>query len=202
MVVQTGGFAVKVGYARVSTRDQDPQLQLDALKAADVDEILTEHASGKDRKRPELERALAKLEAGDTLVVWKLDRLGRSVVDLANIVNDLGERGVEFRSLTEGFDTTTNGGKLLFHVMAAMAEYERAIIRERVQNGVDAARKQGRVGGRPSKLTDDDLDLLVELWDRGTPVTTLAEKWDVDKATIYRAYNRAKARQAVPTPST
>jgi DNA invertase Pin-like site-specific DNA recombinase len=161
-----------------------------------VDEIRTEHANGKDRKRPELDRALDKLEAGDTLVVWKLDRLGRSVVDLANIVNDLGERGVEFRSLTEGFDTTTNGGKLLFHVMAAMAEYERAIIRERVQNGVDAAREQGRVGGRRPKLTDDDLDLLVELWERGVPVVKLAEKWSVDKATIYRAYNRAKARSS------
>jgi DNA invertase Pin-like site-specific DNA recombinase len=99
------------------------------------------------------------------------------------------------RSLTEGFDTT-NGGKLLFHVMAAMAEYERAIVRERVQNGVDAARKQGRVGGRRPKLTDDDLDLLVELWDRGVPVVKLAEKWDVDKATIYRAHAKARARQA------
>ena len=187
---------MKIGYARVSTRDQDPQLQLDALQADGVDEILTEHASGKDRTRPVLELALTKLESGDTLVVWKLDRLGRSVVDLATILKELGERGIEFRSLTEGFDTSTNGGKLVFHIMGAIAQYERELIRERVTNGLEAARKQGRVGGRRPKLTDDDLDLLVELWERGVPVVKLAEKWSVDKATIYRAYNRAKARSS------
>jgi DNA invertase Pin-like site-specific DNA recombinase len=197
---------VKIGYARVSTRDQDPQLQLDALKAAGVEDIRIEHASGKDRSRPVLEQTLAELGEGDVLVVWKLDRLGRSVVDLENIISkELAAKGIGFVSITDGIDTSTNGGQLtlstemLVGMLAVMARFERGLIRERVTNGVAAAKRNGtRSGkaiGRPRKLTDDDLDLLVELWDHGTPVASLAKKWDVDQATIYRAYKRAKARQ-------
>jgi DNA invertase Pin-like site-specific DNA recombinase len=190
---------VKIGYARVSTRDQNPQLQIDALRNAGCDEIVEENASGKNRQRPVLAATLAKLGEGDTLVVWKLDRLGRSVIDLEEIIGELTERGVGFCSITDGIDTS-NGNSLtatlVRQILAAVAQFERGIIRERVQNGVDAARKQGRIGGRKPKLTDDDLDLLLELWERDVPVVTLAAKWNVDKVTIYRAYKRALARQA------
>jgi DNA invertase Pin-like site-specific DNA recombinase len=192
---------VKIGYARVSTRDQDPQVQLDALQAAGVDDIRTEHASGKDRKRPVLEATLAELGEGDELIVWKVDRLGRSVIDLETIYKDLGERGVSVRSITQPEMSMSAGptGRLVRTILGAVAEYERELIAERVANGVAAAKRNGtRSGkaiGRPRKLTDDDLDLLVELWDHGTPVASLAKKWDVDHATIYRAYKRAKARQ-------
>jgi DNA invertase Pin-like site-specific DNA recombinase len=199
---------VKIGYARVSTRDQVPQLQLDALNAAGVDDIRTEHASGKDRKRPVLEATLNELGEGDELVVWKIDRLGRSVLDLLTIVEDLSKRGIAFYSITNPeISTTGPGGKMVLTILGAIAEYERALIAERVTNGVAAARRNGtRSGkaiGRPRKLTDDDLDLLVELWDNGAPVAALAKKFKdrktgkpLDQATIYRAYKRAKARQA------
>jgi DNA invertase Pin-like site-specific DNA recombinase len=194
---------VKIGYARVSTSDQDPQLQIDALKAAGVDEILTEHASGKDRNRPVLKEALAKLQEGDTLVCWKLDRLGRSVVDLHRIVvEELGGRGVGVQVLTQGIDTTNGNNaaaKFYFTMLSAVAEFERDLIKERVREGMRAAKRNGtRSGqavGRPRKLTDEDVRLLVELWDNGASVASLARKWNVDKVTIYRAYHRAKARQ-------
>jgi DNA invertase Pin-like site-specific DNA recombinase len=188
---------VRIGYARVSTRDQDPQLQLDALRDAGCDSVVEERASGKDRNRPVLKDTLARLGKGDELVVWKIDRLGRSVLDLETIVQELGDRGATFRSITEPqMNTAGPAGDLVRTILGAVAQYERALIRERINNGLAAARKQGRVGGRRHKLTDDDLDLLVELWESGTPVTSLAAKWNVDKATIYRAYNRARARTA------
>jgi DNA invertase Pin-like site-specific DNA recombinase len=189
--------SVKLGYARVSTRDQNAQLQLDALRVAGCDEVLEEHASGKDRKRPKLELAMAKLDAGDTLVVWKLDRLGRSVVDLDTIFTELAERGIGVLVTSQGIDTTNGdnpAAKFYRQMLSAVAEFERSLIRERV-NGLAAARKQGRIGGRRFKLTEDDLDLLLELWDRGTPVTSLAKKWNVNEVTIYRAYKRALAKR-------
>jgi DNA invertase Pin-like site-specific DNA recombinase len=192
---------VKIGYARVSTRDQDPQLQIDALRDAGCDEIVEEHASGKDRKRPVLEATIDRLGDGDELVVWKIDRLGRSVLDLETIIKELAERGATFRSITEPqLNTGGPAGDLVRTILGAVAQYERALIAERVTNGVAAAKRNGtRSGkaiGRPRKLTDDDLDLLVELWDNGTPVASLAKKWDVDPATIYRAHSKATARQA------
>jgi DNA invertase Pin-like site-specific DNA recombinase len=192
---------VKIGYARVSTRDQDAQLQIDDLKAAGCDEIVEEHASGKDRKRPVLEATLGRLGEGDELVVWKIDRLGRSVLDLETIIKELGQRGATFRSITEPqLNTSGPAGDLVRTILGAVAQYERALIAERVTNGVAAARrngtKSGKAIGRPRKLTDDDLNLLVELWDHGAPVAALAKKWDVDPATIYRAYARAKARSS------
>jgi DNA invertase Pin-like site-specific DNA recombinase len=159
-----------------------------------------EHASGKDRKRPVLKETLERLGEGDELVVWKIDRLGRSVLDLETIIKELGERGATFRSITEPqLNTSGPAGDLVRTILGAVAQYERALIAERVTNGVRAAQRNGtRSGkaiGRPRKLTDDDLDLLVELWDNGAPVASLAKKWNVDPVTIYRAYNRAKARQ-------
>jgi DNA invertase Pin-like site-specific DNA recombinase len=190
----------KIGYARVSTRDQDPELQRAALEAADCDEIVTETASGKSRKRPKLEQTLARLGEGDELVVWKIDRLGRSVLDLETIIQELAERGATFSSITEPqLNTGGPAGDLVRTILGAVAQYERALIAERVTNGIAAAQRNGtRSGkpfGRPSKFTDADLDLLVELWDQGTPVTTLAKKWGVDATTIYRAHTRALARK-------
>ena len=136
-----------IGYARVSTQEQDLALQLDALKAAGCERIYEERASGAQRDRPELKAALGYMREGDTLVVWKLDRLARSLKQLIDTVEDLGARGIGLRSLTEAIDTTTSGGKLIFHIFAALAEFERAVIRERTLAGLAAARARGRKGG-------------------------------------------------------
>ena len=140
-----------VGYARVSTQDQKPELQLDALRKAGCERIFSDKASGAQRDRPELSAALSYMRdgAGDVLVVWKLDRLARSLKQLIETVEDLGTRGIGFRSLTEAIDTTSAGGRLTFHIFGAMAEFERSIIRERTRAGLDAARARGRrVAGR------------------------------------------------------
>ncbi len=144
-----------LGYARVSTETQDTALQLDALSAAGCERIYQERTSGGSRERPELAKCLDALRAGDTLTVWRLDRLGRSLRDLVGTVADLEERGVGFRSLRESIDTGSAGGKLIFHVFAALAEFERSLIRERTRAGLAAARARGRKGGRPRKLTPD-----------------------------------------------
>ena len=134
-----------VGYARVSTQDQDLSLQLDALQAAGCDKVFTEKASGAQRDRPQLQAALEYMRSQDTLVVWKLDRLARSLKQLIETVEGLGERGIGLRSLTESLDTTTSGGKLVFHLFAALAEFERSVIRERTRSGLQSARRRGRI---------------------------------------------------------
>lgn len=174
------------GYARVSTRDQNLDLQLTALEAAGCDRIWPDQASGKNTARPELRACLAALEEGDTLVVYKLDRLGRSVVDLANIVTELGERGVEFRSLTEGFDTTTNGGKLVFHIFAAVAEFERELIRERAADGLAAARASGRRLGRPTVRTPEKVRAAKDLDAQGWPVVKIAATLGISRRSVLR----------------
>ncbi|HNC17705.1 MAG TPA: recombinase family protein [Accumulibacter sp.] len=141
-------------YARVSTDDQVLDLQLDALRGQGIEAIYQEHASGKSRARPELDNCLKALRAGDTLVVWRLDRLGRNLADLVQIVGALEERGVGFESLTEQINTHSPTGKLVFHLFASLAEFERNLIRERTQAGLKAARARGRHGGRPKKLND------------------------------------------------
>jgi DNA invertase Pin-like site-specific DNA recombinase len=146
-----------VGYARVSTQDQNPALQLDALQAVGCERFYVEKASGAQRDRPELKAALDSVRAGDTLVVWKLDRLARSLKQLIETVETLASRDIGFRSLTESIDTNTAGGKLVFHIFGSFAEFERSIIRERTRAGLDAARARGRRGGRPSALSDKDL---------------------------------------------
>jgi len=139
---------MRIGYARVSTQDQRSELQLDALAAAGCEQVFHEKMSGKDKDRPELETCLKVVRQGDTLIVWRLDRLGRSLKDLVEIVHELQDRGIGLQSLTENIDTTNAGGKLIFHVFAALAEFERNLIRERTVAGLAAARARGRKGGR------------------------------------------------------
>lgn len=146
---------MKIGYARVSTEDQNLDLQTDALDKAGCELIYKEKASGAKIERAELKAALTHLRSKDTLVVWKLDRLGRSLKDLLNIVNDLHNRGINFQCIQEGFDTGTSGGKLIFHIFGALAEFEKEVIRERTKAGLKAARARGRRGGRPTKLTPE-----------------------------------------------
>ena len=142
-----------LGYARVSTTEQNPDLQVDELTAAGCWKVWTDHASGSLDRRPQLDEVLEQLRPGDTLVVWRLDRLGRSLRHLIDTVTGLDERGVGFRSLRESIDTTTAGGRLVFHLFGALAQFEREIIRDRTVAGLAAARARGRVGGRPSKLS-------------------------------------------------
>ncbi|SFJ90388.1 recombinase family protein [Jannaschia pohangensis] len=180
---------MRIGYARVSARDQSPDLQIDALRAAGCARIFTEQASGAARDRAALAAALDHAREGDTLVVWKLDRLARSTRQLIETVEDLQGRGVGFQCLTQdGLDTTTPGGRLIFQVFAAIAEFERETIRERTRAGLAAARVRGRVGGRPRALGPEDLDMArVLLRDPDIPVTAIARKLGVSPATLYRA---------------
>src|SRR5262245_59819689 len=141
-----------IGYARISTQDQTLNLQTDALKKAGCSQIFTDTASGVDSERPGLVKTISYLRPGDTLVVWRLDRLGRSLKHLIETIGDLQERGIGFRSIQENIDTTTSGGKLIFHVFGALAEFERDIIRERTKAGLAAARARGKQGGRPRVL--------------------------------------------------
>ena len=144
-----------IGYARVSTEDQNLDLQIDDLKKAGCEKVYQEKVSGSKERRAELEEALSYVRKGDTLVVWKLDRLGRSLRNLINIINKLQENDIQFKTLREGFDTSTSGGKLIFHVFGALAEFEREVIQERTKAGLRAARARGRLGGRPKKLTKE-----------------------------------------------
>ena len=161
------GMGHLLGYARVSTTDQHPQLQIDALTAAGCYRVFTETASGSRADRPTLEQVLDQLRPGDTLVVWKLDRLGWSLRHLVDTVTRLADRGIGFHSLQEAIDTTTPGGKLVFHVFAALAEFERYLIRERTAAGLAAARIRGRHGGRPSALTSHNLQVAQEMYRSG-----------------------------------
>jgi DNA invertase Pin-like site-specific DNA recombinase len=176
-----------IGYARVSTQDQNLALQSDALKAAGCDRIFVEKASGAQRDRPELKAAIDYLRAGDTLVIWKLDRLARSLKQLIETVEVLGEKEICLRSLTEAMDTGTSGGKLIFHVFGALAEFERAILRERTQAGLNAARVRGRTGGRPAGLKDNDLaEARALLRDPEITVAQVAKRLGVAESTLYR----------------
>lgn len=176
-----------VGYARVSTQDQNPALQLDALKAAGCEKVFTEKASGAQRDRPELAAALSYMRPGDSLVVWKLDRLARSMPQLIDTVSTLEDQGIGFRSLTEAIDTTTAGGKLVFHIFGALAEFERSVIRERTRAGLKAARDRGRKGGRPPALSAADLAAAKALLrDPAITVDEVATRLKVSPATLYR----------------
>lgn len=177
------------GYARVSTGDQDPQLQIDALTRAGVQkrDIRTDHGqSGAKASRPAWDALRDELESGDVLVVWKLDRAGRSVKHLVDLVEDLRERGIGFKSLTEGIDTTTPGGRLVFHIFAAMAEFERDLIGERTDAGLAAARAQGKMGGRPSTITTKKRNLIVKLHRAGEPKKEIADTVGIGRSTVYR----------------
>jgi DNA invertase Pin-like site-specific DNA recombinase len=183
----SSGQTYKVGYARVSTHDQDEALQLDALHKAGVDKIFVDRASGVLADRPGLSEALAHSRRGDTLVVWRLDRLGRSLRNLISLVSDLEQRGVELVSLTEAIDTSTPGGKLLFHMMAALAEFEAALIRERTMAGLAAARERGRVGGRPTVWTPEKRRTAEAMWASGEhDVSSIARVLGISRASVYR----------------
>jgi DNA invertase Pin-like site-specific DNA recombinase len=178
---------MKIGYARVSTDEQTTDPQIDALTAHGCETIYSENASGKNTDRHELENCLKALREGDTLTVWRLDRLGRNLADLVRIVNDLEAQGVGFASLTESIDTTTPAGTLVFHVFAALAEFERNLIRERTQAGLNAARARGKSGGRPSKLTGKNLTMAKTLMaDKANDVREIAKRFGVSRATLYR----------------
>lgn len=177
---------MQIGYARVSTRDQNLALQLDALKAAGCKPIFEDKVSGATRSRPGLEKTLATLEQGDTLVVWKLDRLGRTVKQLVEFVGDLQQRGIEFRSLTDGIDTSTPGGRFFFHVMAGLAEMEHELIRERTRAGLDSARERGLVGGRKPKLDETKIDMARAGLASGKTPKVVAKSLGVSVATLYR----------------
>ena len=186
----------KIGYARVSTAGQDEALQLDALQRAGVDRVFIDRASGTLTDRPGLTSALECARAGDSLVVWQLDRLGRSLRHLIDVVHDLDERGVALISLTEALDTTTPGGRLVFHVFGAMAQWERELIRERTQAGLAAARARGRVGGRPTVWTPDKLRTARAMKDSGDyDVTSIARVLGVSRASVYRALGQAELGQ-------
>jgi DNA invertase Pin-like site-specific DNA recombinase len=181
-----------VGYARVSTVDQESALQHDALSKVGCHEVFTDCVSGSKHECPELTKLLDYLRPGDVLVVWKLDRLGRSVQHLIEVVNTLATRNIGFRSLTEGFDTTTSGGKLIFHVIASIAQFERDIIRERTVAGLQAARARGRAGGRRPKLNDKQIAMIRPMnASREHTVSAIAETFKVTRPTIYRVRENA-----------
>ena len=181
------GMGHLLGDARVSTTDQHPQLQVDALQRAGCYRVFTETASGARSDRPILEQVLDQLRPGDTLVVWNLDRLGRSLRHLVDTVTGLADRGVGFRSLQEAIDTTTPGGKLVFHVFAALAEFERDLIRKRTAAGLAAARARGRRGGRPPVLTAHKLRVAQDMYSSGQyTVSAIATTLGVSRASIYR----------------
>jgi DNA invertase Pin-like site-specific DNA recombinase len=181
------GTNVLIGYARVSTLDQRPELQLDALKAVGCAKVFIEKASGPKEDRPQLTAALDYLRAGDTLVVWKLDRLARSMKQLIEIVDQLKTRGIGFRSLTEAIDTTTAAGELFFHIFGALAQFERSIIRERTNAGLKAALARGRKGGRrPTVKADDIRAALALLADPEISVRAAASKLGLSVSTLYR----------------
>lgn len=180
------------GYARVSTDDQDPALQLVALKKAGCSETFTDHGiSGTARKRPALSRCLKKLQIGDTLTVWKLDRLGRSVRDVVNILHDLHTRGVEFQSITESIDTKTPIGRAMVHMVALVAELEHGFIIERTRAGVKAAQRRGVKFGRKAKLTPEQLEHARQQIESGAQgVQSMAALLRVNRSTLRRALNR------------
>lgn len=182
-----------VGYARVSTQDQNADLQEDALSKAGCEKVFTDKASGAQADRPQLEAALSYLREGDVLVVWRLDRLGRSLKHLITVVSDLEDRGVGFRSLSESIDTTTSAGKLIFHVFAALAEFERDLIRERTKSGLEAARARGRKGGRKPSLSPKKIEVARRMYKDGdSTVAEIAKVLGVSRATIYRHLGDAR----------
>lgn len=184
-----------VGYARVSTLDQDPALQLDALAVAGCERVFQEKASGSSTDRPELMKALEFMRAGDTLVVWKLDRLARSLKQLIATVEDLHACGVGFRSLTDSIDTTTAGGELVFHMFGAIAQFERRLIQERTRAGLKAAAARGRHGGRPKKLDEKALvQARAMLRDASIPVSEVARRLGVSRPTLYAYLPEARGR--------
>jgi DNA invertase Pin-like site-specific DNA recombinase len=196
------GVGQRIGYARVSTRQQDLTLQLDALDLAGCARIFKDVGSGTIRKRPQLEACLDYVRAGDTLVVWRLDRLGRSLRHLVDVVAQLEQRHVAFESLREKIDTTTAGGKLQLHIFAALAEFERELIRERSQAGREVAKAAGRLGGRPLKLTPEKRGAALAMRERGEmTMSQIARALGVGRTTLYDHLGELPPLDGIPRPS-
>ncbi|WEA05643.1 recombinase family protein [Pantoea dispersa] len=184
-----------IGYIRVSTNDQNTDLQRIALKSADCELIFEDRISGKTRDRPGLKKALRTLRAGDTLIVWKLDRLGRSMRHLVTLTEELRERGVNFRSLTDSIDTSTPMGRFFFHIMGALAEMERELIVERTRAGLAAAREKGRIGGRKRIMTAEVIARAERMLMKGASLQQISLVLDVSVKTLYRYIPAARQRE-------
>jgi DNA invertase Pin-like site-specific DNA recombinase len=179
---------MRIGYARVSTEDQTLDLQRDALKQAKCRQVYEEQATGTSTGRPQLEACLKSVREGDTLVVWRLDRLGRNLADLVGLVAEFERRKINFESITEKIETVSPAGRLVFHVFAALAEFERNLIRERTVAGLKAARARGRKGGRPAKLTAKEIKTIRALLKTADiPVAEIAARFGIARSTLYRS---------------
>ncbi|SHK42047.1 recombinase family protein [Tepidibacter formicigenes] len=179
---------MKIGYARVSTRDQNLDMQIDELKKYGCDKIFTDIVSGSKCERTGLKEAFEYARENDIIVVWKLDRAGRSLKHLIEIVNELNERKIGFISLKESIDTTTSTGRLMFHIFASLAEFERDIIRERTMAGLSAARARGRIGGRPKKMDENKLIMAKSMMaDKNISVKEICKTLNVSKSTLYKS---------------
>lgn len=188
---------MKVGYARVSTADQHLRMQEDALKSAGCQEIFHDIASGAKTARPGLEDVLAYVRTGDTIVVWKLDRLGRSIQHLIQTVKDLNTKNIGFQSLQENMDTTTSGGKLIFHIFSALAEFEKDLIGERTKAGLKAARVRGKMGGRPPLLDNRQINRMIEMYDeQKNTVAEICKIYDISRPSFYNYLKRKKIQEA------
>lgn len=184
-----------IGYARISTSDQSTDLQRDALLAAGCSRIFSDEMSGARADRPGLKQALDYVREGDTLAVWRLDRVGRSVAHLIEVVGELERRGVALQSLTEQIDTSSPSGKLVFHVFSAIAEFERNLIRERVTAGLEAARKRGRIGGRPKVVDAAKARSIRAMKSQGLTTSEILESAQISRATLFRFYKEEERKQ-------
>lgn len=185
-----------IGYARVSTQDQNLAFQLETLKQAGCQKVFEDQVSGAQTERPGLAKAREMLREGDTLVVWKLDRLGRSVKQLVNLVGELHQQGVQFKSLTDAIDTVTPSGRFFFHVMASLAEMERELIVERTRAGLEVARQLGRKGGRKPKMTESKIKSARKLLTSGMAAKEVAHSLGVSVPTLYRWLPASNLAQA------
>ena len=188
---------MKIGYARVSTADQHLRMQEDALKSAGCEEIYSDVISGVKSQRPGLDKALNYAREGDTIVVWKLDRLGRSIQHLIQTITWLIEKKIGFKSLQENIDTSTSGGKLIFHIFSALAEFERDLIQERTQAGLKAARVRGKMGGRPPLLDTRQINRMIEMYDeQKNTVAEICKIYNISRPSFYNYLNNRKRELA------
>lgn len=182
-----GCTTMLIGYARVSTQDQSLRLQEDALNQTGCEKIYSDIASGAKTSRNGLDAALSHLRKGDTLAVWRLDRLGRSLIHLIQTIQELSKKGIGFKSIQENIDTTSSGGQLIFHIFGALAEFERTLIKERTQAGLKSARARGRLGGRPVLLNNVQIKKLKDHYKKGDlSITEICKLFNITKPTLYR----------------
>jgi DNA invertase Pin-like site-specific DNA recombinase len=189
---------MNIGYARISTIDQNLDLQLDALKQAGCEQVFTDKITGTKFDRPQLGELKKILRTGDTVIVWKMDRMGRGLRDMIILMKEFEDKSVGFKSITEGIDTTTNTGKLVFHIFASLAEFERNLIVERTKAGLKAGRARGKVGGRPRKLSEEQRELLRKMHaDITIPLSTITETFKISKQMIYQVVNDGKDKNKI-----